>query len=115
VECTARLGKGKEHAKNQGGVSVGYKHLQRIVEDGEYEEDTVRGVVETPDGDLLDLSEHGNSLDEAFDGDVGVEDITDAFVFSVESDGSLPPEELVERAAESISSRADKLRDRVTA
>ena len=113
LECTARLGRGRDHAKNQAGVSVGYSHLKRVVEDGSYDERVLRGTVETADGDIVEMSEHDNLVDEAFDGDVGFEDVDDAFVFSVESDGSLPVEELVARAAESLEDRASELGDKV--
>ncbi|MDY6765024.1 MAG: DNA-directed RNA polymerase subunit D, partial [Halobacteria archaeon] len=87
AECIARLGRGKDHAKNQGGVAVGYGHLKRVVEGETQDENIVRGVVEGPDGELVDMSEHNNKLDAAFGERVKVEDVQDAFVFKVESDG----------------------------
>jgi len=111
AECIARLGKGRDHAKHQGGVSVGYKHLQRLVEDGGESKDAVRGVVETPDGELVDLSdERGMGEYEGY----GVEDVEDTFVFHVESDGSLAPSELVTHAAETLADRASELGERVS-
>lgn len=55
-EADAVLDTGKEHAKHQGGVSVGYRHLQRVSVEGdlgEFDDDEpriLRGVIETPDG-----------------------------------------------------------------
>ncbi|MGK2230824.1 MAG: DNA-directed RNA polymerase subunit D [Methanobacteriota archaeon] len=128
AECVARLGRGRDHAKHQGGVSVGYKHLHRLVEDGGEEHDVrqtqsdepsnsaevrdaVRGVVETPDGELVDLTEEKGMG--GYDG-YGVEEVQDAFVFHVESDGSLEPTELVLRATETLSQRAAELGDKVS-
>ncbi|MDZ7688187.1 MAG: DNA-directed RNA polymerase subunit D [Halobacteriales archaeon] len=110
AECIARLGRGRDHAKHQGGVSVGYKHLHRLTEDGE-ERDAVRGVVETPDGELVDVTdERGMGEYEEY----GVKDVEDAFVFHVESDGSMDASELVLRATETLSQRADELGDKVS-
>ncbi len=111
AECVARLGRGRDHAKHQGGVAVGYKHLHRLVEEGGEERDAVRGVVETPDGELVDVSdERGVGEYEEY----GVEEVEDAFVFHVESDGSLEPSELVLRATETLSQRAAELGDKVS-
>jgi len=110
AECIARLGRGRDHAKHQGGVSVGYKHLHRLTEDGEAR-DAVRGVVETPDGELVDVTDERGigEYDE-----YGVEEVDDAFVFHVESDGSMEASELVLRATETLSQRADELGDKVS-
>jgi len=114
AECIARLGRGRDHAKHQGGVSVGYKHLHRLVEaddeDGE-ERDAVRGVVETPDDELVDLTDERGMGE--YDG-YGVKDVEDAFVFHVESDGSMEASELVLRATETLSQRAEELGSKVS-
>jgi DNA-directed RNA polymerase subunit D len=111
AECIARLGEGREHAKHQGGTAVGYKHLHRLVEDGGEERDAVRGVVETPDGELVDLTDERGMGE--YD-DYGVEEVEDAFVFHVESDGSLEASELVLRATETLSQRAAELAEKVS-
>ena len=110
AECIARLGRGRDHAKHQGGVSVGYKHLHRLTEDGE-ERDAVRGVVETPDGELVDVTDERGigEYDE-----YGVKEVDDAFVFHVESDGSLEASELVLRATETLSQRVEELGEKVS-
>lgn len=42
-----------------------------------------------------------------------VEDVSNAFVFHVQTDGSMPVDELVTRAADSIESRARDLEEAV--
>ncbi len=115
LEAEAVTMTGKDHAKHQGGVSVGYQHLQsvEVVGDrGEFEDDEpqiVRGVVED-DGELLLAEEFGNDLSQRYPGkDVEVTDVENAFVFHVETDGSYTVEELVTLAADSIADRADEL------
>ena len=133
LEAEAVLDSGKSHAKQQAGVAVGYRHLQRteaVGDRGEFDGDDgtqiVRGVIEegaaeaaavdATDGDLVLTDEFGNDLRERYpDTEVRVEDIPGAFVFHVESDGSFSVEELVVRAAESIGVRATELRDAVAA
>jgi DNA-directed RNA polymerase subunit D len=119
LEADAVLGRGRDHAKHQGGVAVGYRHLQRVVvgdDRGEYADDDpeiVRGVVED-DGELVDMDAYDYDLTELYpDREATVEDVDGAFVFRVESDGSLPVEELVTRAAESLNARAAELEDAV--
>ncbi|WP_440990080.1 DNA-directed RNA polymerase subunit D [Haloarchaeobius baliensis] len=120
LEADAVLETGKAHAKHQGGVSVGYRHLQRVEVVGdadEFEEsepNIVRGVVEI-DGELVDTAEFDHDLTERFPGkEVAVHDVENAFVFHVETDGSMTVEELVERATDSIESRAVELEDAVS-
>ncbi len=131
LEAEAALASGKSHAKQQGGVAVGYRHLQRTEAVGDRDEfgdddgpQIVRGVVEegapeaadadTAEGDLVLADAFGNDLRERYPGkEVEVTDVPGAFVFHVESDGSFSVEELVLRAAESIGSRAVELRERV--
>ncbi|RKD94951.1 DNA-directed RNA polymerase subunit D [Halopiger aswanensis] len=119
AEADAVLDRGKDHAKHQGGVAVGYRHLQRVVvEDDlpEFEEpeaQIVRGVVED-DGELVPTSEFDHDLSNRYpDKQVSVEDVPNAFVFHVETDGSFTVEELVTRAAETLESRATELEDAV--
>ncbi|MFB6280933.1 MAG: DNA-directed RNA polymerase subunit D [Haloferacaceae archaeon] len=128
LEAEAVLDTGKSHAKHQGGVAVGYRHLQRVeavgdVADHEADERDpriVRGVIEegaadhadadASDGDLVPTDEFGHDLTERYpDTEVRVTDVPGAFVFHVETDGSLSVEELVLRAAESIGERAAEL------
>ncbi len=119
AEADAALGRGKDHAKHQGGVSVGYRHLQRVEvgdELSEFEDrepQIVRGVIED-DGELVSTSEFGHDLAERYpEHDVHVEDVPNAFVFHVETDGSFSVEELVTRAVDSIDERAKSLEEAV--
>jgi DNA-directed RNA polymerase subunit D len=118
-EADATLAYGKDHAKHQGGVAVGYRHLKTVEVEGElgaYDDrdpQIVRGVIEE-DGELIRASAFDNDLTNRYpDREVSVHDVENAFVFDVESDGSLPVEELVTEAAQSIADRADKLEDAV--
>ncbi|MFB6168904.1 MAG: DNA-directed RNA polymerase subunit D [Haloferacaceae archaeon] len=131
LEADAVLESGKDHAKQQGGVAVGYRHLQRTEVLGDRDEfdgddgpQIVRGVIEegapeaadadAAEGDLVLADSFGNDLRERYPGkEVEVEDVPGAFVFHVESDGSVSVEELVLRAAESIGDRAVELRETV--
>ncbi|WP_255194332.1 DNA-directed RNA polymerase subunit D [Natronobeatus ordinarius] len=119
AEADAVIERGKEHAKHQGGVAVGYRHLQRVtVGDDlpEFEEQPpqiVRGVIEE-DGDLVPTSEFGHDLATRYPGkEVRVEDVPNAFVFHVETDGSFTVEELVLRAVDSLEQRAAELEEAV--
>ncbi|WP_049927004.1 DNA-directed RNA polymerase subunit D [Halopiger goleimassiliensis] len=119
AEADATLGRGKNHAKHQGGVAVGYRHLQRVEVVGdvpEFEEreaQIVRGVIED-DGELVPTSEFDHDLANRYpDQEVAVEDVPNAFVFHVETDGSFTVEELVTRAADTIEARATELEDAV--
>ncbi|MFC3958447.1 DNA-directed RNA polymerase subunit D [Halovivax cerinus] len=115
AEADAVYDRGKDHAKHQGGVAVGYRHLQHVTVEGdlpEFEDEErriVRGVIED-DGDLIPTSEFGHDLTERYPGkEVSVEDVPNAFVFHVETDGSFSVEELVTRAIDSIDDRAAEL------
>ncbi|WP_336344006.1 DNA-directed RNA polymerase subunit D [Halalkalicoccus ordinarius] len=121
LEADAVLDSGKEHAKHQGGVSVGYRHLQRVRVVGdrdEFEEEEpniLRGVIETEDGELVPTSEFGHDLTNRYPGkELEVEDVPDAFVFHVETDGSMSTDELVDRAAASLGDRATELEEAVS-
>ena len=134
AEAEAVLDRGKNHAKHQGGLGVGYSHLQRVEVVGdlpEFEDEEpriVRGVIEEgapehavvtdgddpQDGDLVPTDEFDHDLSNRYPGkELSVEDVPNAFVFHVETDGSFSIEELVTRAADSIEARAIELEDAV--
>jgi len=120
LEADAVIGVGRDHAKHQGGVAVGYRHLQTVSVDGdaaEYEDEEpqiIRGVIEE-DGELVPTEEFDNDLTERYPGkEVTVSDVPEAFVFHVESDGSMPVEELVLRAVGTLADRADELEQAVS-
>ncbi len=115
LEADAVLGRGKAHAKHQGGVAVGYRHLQRVEvvgDRGEFEDDephVIRGVIED-DGELVPTESFDHDLSNRYPGkEVAVHDVPNAFVFSVETDGSFTVDELVDQAAASLSARASEL------
>ena len=119
AEADAVMSTGKDHAKHQGGVGVGYRHLQRVEVVGDLpefedqESQIVRGVIED-DGELVPTSEFGHDLTERYPGkEVRLEDVPETFVFHVETDGSFTVEELVTRAVDSIESRAQALEEAV--
>ena len=119
-EADAVLDHGKEHAKQQGGVAVAYRHLQRVEVVGdapefeEQEPNILRGVIETEDGELVPTEEFDNDLTQLHPGkEVEIHDVPNAFVFDVETDGSFSVEELVARAVESIEDRAAELESKV--
>jgi DNA-directed RNA polymerase subunit D len=119
LEADAEMGYGRDHAKHQGGVAVGYRHLQTVEVVGdspEYEDDDprmLRGVIEA-DGDLVPTEEFDHDLTNRYPGkEVEVDDVSGAFVFHVESDGSMPVSELVLRAVDSLVDRADELEQAV--
>jgi len=130
LEADAVLDSGKSHAKHQGGVSVGYRHLQRVEvvgDAGEFEEqdsNILRGVIEeaaaehadadAADGDLVTTDTFDNDLTTRYPGkEVAVHDVPNAFVFHVETDGSFSAKELVLRAAETLGDRAAELESKV--
>jgi DNA-directed RNA polymerase subunit D len=115
LEADAILGSGKDHAKHQGGVAVGYRHLQRVEvvgdrdEFGDEEPQILRGTIED-DGELVPTETFDHDLTNRFPGkEVEVHDVPNAFVFDVESDGSFTVEELVTQAVDSLTERADEL------
>ncbi len=116
VEADAVLDTGREHAKHQGGVAVGYRHLQRVEVVGEKPEfededaNILRGVIEE-DGELVPTGEFDHDLTNRYPGkELAVHDVENAFVFDVETDGSLSVEELVTGAVDSLEARATELR-----
>ena len=120
LEADAVLSTGKDHAKHQGGVAVGYRHLQRVEVVGdrdEYDDEEqtqiLRGVIED-DGELVPTEEFDHDLTNRYPGkEIEVHDVDNAFVFHVDTDGSLSIDELVTEAAASISDRADELEEAV--
>ncbi|MFC6798636.1 MULTISPECIES: DNA-directed RNA polymerase subunit D [unclassified Haladaptatus] len=118
-EADAVLDTGKSHAKFQGGVAVGYRHLQRVEvvgDAGEFEDDEpniLRGVIEA-DGELVGTEEFDHDLTQRYPGkEVQVTDVPNAFVFDVETDGSFSVADLVLAAADSLGDRAAELEEAV--
>ncbi|WP_424018807.1 DNA-directed RNA polymerase subunit D [Halorientalis pallida] len=119
VEADAVYDVGREHAKHQGGVAVGYRHLQTVEVVGdadEYGDDDphiLRGVIEE-DGELIPTEEFDHDLTQRYPGkEVEVHDVPNAFVFHVETDGSMSVDDLVTQAVDTIHGRASELKDAV--
>ncbi|UPM43265.1 DNA-directed RNA polymerase subunit D [Halocatena salina] len=136
LEADAVMGRGRDHAKNQGGIAVGYRHLQTVdivgdrdaFDDGT-EDSILRGVIEeqaaeeavgsdgeTPEnGELVPTETFDNDLSQRYpDKEVEVHDVPEAFVFHVESDGSMSIDELVLTATDTLFDRADELEQAVS-
>ena len=116
VEADAVLENGQSHSKHQGGVAIGYRHLQRVEVLGdadEFEEEephVLRGVIEE-DGELIPSEEFDHNLRNRYPGKrIDVDDVPNAFVFHVETDGSVTAAELVDAGAETLAERADTLK-----
>ncbi len=119
VEADAVLERGKEHAKHQGGVAIGYRHLQRIEVEGdagafdEEEPQVLRGVIEE-NGDLVPSEEFDHDLSNRYPGKaISVEDVPNAFIFHVETDGSIFVDDLVDQGARSLAGRAADLQEAI--
>jgi DNA-directed RNA polymerase subunit D len=119
IEADAILDVGREHAKHQGGVAVSYRHLQEIEvvgdadEFGEQEAHILRGVIEE-DGELVPTEEFDHDLAQRYPGkEVDVHDVPNAFVFHVETDGSLSVDDLVTQAVGTLHDRANELKEAV--
>jgi DNA-directed RNA polymerase subunit D len=134
IEADAVLDSGREHAKHQGGVAVGYRHLQQVEVVGdrsEFEDEEpqiLRGVIEEQEaehaepvdgepvenGDLVPTDQFGNDLSKRYPGkELEVHDVPDAFVFDVETDGSFPVDDLVTQAAQTLEGRATELQETI--
>jgi DNA-directed RNA polymerase subunit D len=129
-EADAVLDTGREHAKHQGGVAVGYRHLQSVEVTGDKSEfddgdpHILRGVIEeqaaehadadAENGELVSTDAFGNDLTNRYpDKELAVHDVQDAFVFDVETDGSFSVDDLVRQAAGTLESRAAELKETV--
>ncbi|WP_092699904.1 DNA-directed RNA polymerase subunit D [Halovenus aranensis] len=129
-EADAVLDTGREHAKHQGGVAVGYRHLQTVEVTGDKSEfddgdpHILRGVIEeqaaehadadAENGELVSTDAFDNDLTNRYpDKELAVRDVQDAFVFDVETDGSFSVDDLVRQAAGTLESRAAELKETV--
>lgn len=66
------------------------------------------------DGELIPTEEFDNDLTERYPGkELDVQDVPNAFVFDVETDGSMSVEELVLAAVDSLDARATELSEAV--
>ena len=134
LEADAVLDVGKDHAKHQGGVAVSYRHLQTVTvvgDTGEFEDEEphiLRGVIEEQEaehavgtderepvnGELVPTDAFDNDLTKRYPGkEVEVTDVENAFVFHVETDGSMDVDDLVTQAVDTLEHRAQQLKEAV--
>jgi len=134
LDADAVLDVGREHAKHQGGVAVGYRHLQTVEvvgDKGEFDDaepQILRGVIEEQaaehavpvdgeepaNGDLVATDAFDNDLTERYPGkELEVHDVEDAFVFDVETDGSFDVDTLTTAAIDTIEDRAAELKEAI--
>ena len=96
--------------------TVGVERVWNLVEmeDSEANASGQSSGDEPRDGELIPTSAFDHDLTERYPGkEVEVHDVDNAFVFHVETDGSLTIDELVTAAADSIAERADELEEAV--
>ena len=134
IEVDAVLDVGRDHAKHQVGVAVGYRHLQQVEvvgDKGEFDDGEphiLRGVIEetaaehavptdggeAENGELVPTEAFDNDLTNRYPGkEVEVHDVENAFVFHVETDGSFSADDLVVQSVGTLENRAQELKDAV--
>ncbi|NWF97165.1 MAG: DNA-directed RNA polymerase subunit D [Candidatus Thorarchaeota archaeon] len=117
IEAYARLGTGLEHAKFQPVATVAYKYVPIVSINDEKCNRCAECVEVCPRG-ILSLDGKTVSTQNVLNctlcemcvracepGAITIEPKEDSFLFKVESTGALPPEEIVERAAEILKER----------
>lgn len=121
LEAVARPGIGRDHAKWQAGVACGYKNVPQImVSDacdacGMCVDACPRGILVAADATIKVTDERSCSLCKLceaaceLDGAITVGTHPDSFIFTAESDGSMPFVELITRSADNIKNRAKAL------
>lgn len=123
LEAIAQLGTGLEHAKWQATTSSAYKYYPVITVDlekceacGKCAEECPRGVLEFDEKEnkILVLDPENCNMCKTCMKDCEVEAITvdgleDKFIFTIETDGSLKPEEVISTACDILSDKSDKI------
>jgi DNA-directed RNA polymerase subunit D len=113
LEAIAQLGIGLEHAKWQPTTSSAYKYYPVITVDLEK---CPRGVLEFDEkkNKILVIDPENCNMCKTCMKDCEVEAITvegleDKFIFTIETDGSLKPEEVINTACDILSLKSDKI------
>lgn len=117
IEAYARLGTGVENAKFQAVATVAYKYVPLVIVDkskcnqcGNCVEVCPKKILRL-DGDTiatqntLDCNLCEACVEECEPNAITIDSKADSFLFKVESSGALPPDEIVERAAELLKER----------
>lgn len=123
LEAIAQLGIGLEHAKWQPTTACAYKYYPKITIDAEKCESCAKCVEECPRG-ILEFDEKNNKVTildiencsmcktcaKGCESDaITVEGQEGKFIFRIETDGSLPPEEVLTRACDILSGKTDQI------
>jgi DNA-directed RNA polymerase subunit D len=126
LTAVARLGDGKEHAKFQPVCASGYKNVPVITISEKCDlckaciDACPRGVFKADKGKLIANEPYKCSLcnlctDACDTGAIKVDSQGDAFIFTVETDGSYTAHDIIARAMGSLKSRADQLNEIMSA
>jgi len=123
LEAIAQLGQGKEHAKWQPTTTCAYKNYPQITIDGDKCESCLQCVQECP-RNILEFDEEKNQIKvvdlencsmcrtcmkDCPNQAINVEIVEDKFIFRIETDGSLSPTQVLSRACDMLSEKADKI------
>jgi DNA-directed RNA polymerase subunit D len=123
LEAIAQLGIGLEHAKWQPTTSCAYKYYPKITIDKEKCEECAKCAEACPRG-ILEFDEKKNEVkildiencstcktcvNTCESGAITVEGEEGKFIFRIETDGSLSPEEILTRACDILSEKSDKI------
>jgi DNA-directed RNA polymerase subunit D len=119
MECRARLGLGGEHAKWQPGV-VSFKNVHQV----EIPDDCPPELVEVCARGVFALDDYRVVVKDTTRcnyclvcrkvcPDVKIETQTDRFVFTIESDGSLPADTIFLKALESLKAKAEEFAEKI--
>jgi len=123
LEAIAQLGIGLEHAKWQPTTSCAYKYYPKITIDKEKCEECAKCAEACPMG-ILEFDEKKNEVkildiencstcktcvNTCESGAITVEGEEGKFIFRIETDGSLSPEEILTRACDILSEKSDKI------
>lgn len=123
LEAIAQLGTGLEHAKWQPITSSAYKYYPVITVDPEKCEACAKCAEECPRG-VLEFDEKENKvlvvdpencnmcktcMKDCEVGAVTVDGLEDKFIFTIETDGSLKPEEVISKACDILADKSEKI------
>ena len=117
IETYAKLGKGVDNAKFQPVATVAYKYVPVVTVDkskcdqcGDCVEVCAKNILKLEDDTIatqntLDCSLCEACVEECESGAITIDTKKNSFLFKVESTGALPPEKIVEKAAELLMER----------
>jgi DNA-directed RNA polymerase subunit D len=123
LEAIAQLGIGLEHAKWQATTTSSYMYYPVITIDSEKCEVCAKCAEECPRG-VLQFDENGNKIivldpeectmcktcsKDCEPSAITVEGREDKFIFKIETDGSLSPEEVITTACDILAQKSDKI------